>query len=229
MGDEIDTTKFDDDDFERFRSRVGQETEVLRSALASNGQAQTSHVIGFELEAWLLDEQYQPVPESDRYLKGLNSELVVPELSLFNIEINGTPEPLGESAFEKFEDKIQKTWQACQEAANEQALTLASIGTLPTLETNHLNLANMSPQNRYFAMNQQILKSRDGRPVRIDIEGKERLKVAHPNVLIEASATSFQVHFQTPPEQLVAAFNASCIISAPLLAVSVISPFLFGR
>ena len=74
-----------------------------------------------------------------------------------------------------------------------------------------------------------MLASRGGRPIRIDIEGEQRLSFAHPNVLPEAATTSFQVHFQTPARAFARYYNAACLASAPLVAVAANSPFLFGR
>ena len=51
-------------------------------------------VIGFELEAWLVDHGLLPAPINEAYLGALDDPLVVPELSRFNVELNGTPLPL---------------------------------------------------------------------------------------------------------------------------------------
>ena len=65
--------------------------------------------------------------------------------------------------------------------------------------------------------------------MKLDIEGKEHLKTEKHSVMIEAATTSFQVHLQTPWQQAHHYYNASIIASAPLMAVSGNSPFLFGK
>ncbi|MEM9569214.1 MAG: glutamate-cysteine ligase family protein, partial [Cyanobacteria bacterium P01_E01_bin.34] len=50
-----------------------------------------------------------------------------------------------------------------------------------------------------------------------------------PNIMIEAAATSFQIHLQVPPSAALRYFNASTILAAPMVAVSANSPYLFGR
>jgi len=44
-----------------------------------------------------------------------------------------------------------------------------------------------------------------------------------------STATTFQIHLQVPPQLAVRAYNASIIASAPLVAVSANSPYLFGH
>jgi hypothetical protein len=47
--------------------------------------------------------------------------------------------------------------------------------------------------------------------------------------MLEAAATSFQVHLQLPAQHSVRAYNAAIIASGPLLAATANSPLLFGR
>jgi len=84
---------------------------------------------------------------------------------------------------------------------------------------------------RYRALNQQVLRQRHGRPVRLAIDGPggARLDVEHHDVMLEAAATSFQVHLQMPAPLAVRAHNAALIAAAPVLALAGNSPLLFGR
>lgn len=70
---------------------------------------------------------------------------------------------------------------------------------------------------------------RDGKPLEIKIEGDPDLVTTHSDVMLEAAATSFQIHLQCRPENAVRDFNASIIASAPIVAASANSPFLFGH
>ena len=70
---------------------------------------------------------------------------------------------------------------------------------------------------------------RDGKPLHLQIEGGAGLDMLHPDVMLEAAATSFQIHLQCKPENAVRDFNASMVASAPMVAVSANSPTLFGR
>ena len=72
------------------------------------------------------------------------------------------------------------------------------IGTLPTIRDEDLTLANMSPLNRYYALNNEVLRRRGGRPLRVDISGRDHLVSEHRDVMLEAATTSFQVHLKAP-------------------------------
>ena len=62
------------------------------------------------------------------------------------------------------------------------------------------------------------MRLRAGRPIRLDIDGDEPLRIAHADVMLEAATTSFQVHLQVPAELAVRFYNASLLASAPILA-----------
>jgi hypothetical protein len=47
--------------------------------------------------------------------------------------------------------------------------------------------------------------------------------------MLEAAATSFQVHLQSPASEVSRYMNASMIVSAPIMSLSANSPFLFGK
>ncbi len=229
MGIEISRTTFTPADFERFASRLHAETGLLREHVAKKQYAEDAYVAGFELEAWLLDRHSLPYPINDEYLERLGSPLVVPELSKFNVELNCTPQPLRAGALQRLETELNATWDRCLQTARDLEGSIVAIGTLPTIRERDLCLANISPLNRYYALNEQILKSRGGRPIRIRIDGRESLALDHNDVMLEAAATSFQVHLQVPAAQIVRHYNASAVLSAPLVAATANSPFLLGR
>jgi hypothetical protein len=51
----------------------------------------------------------------------------------------------------------------------------------------------------------------------------------HDNIMMESCNTSFQVHFQTSPDEFVNHYNLAQAITAAVLAVAVNSPLLFGH
>jgi hypothetical protein len=227
LGQEIGQTRFTDDDRLRFESRLQQETELLVEHLRSGRIAQDCCVGGFELESWLVDHNYFPSPTNETYLARLNDPLVVPELSKFNVELNGTPQTLRGDAFRRLEQELEQTWRHCVDIAHEQDAALVMIGILPTIRETELTLGNISQMNRYFALNEQILKGRRGEPIHIDIMGREHLVTMHQDVMLEAATTSFQVHLQVPEHQAVRYYNAALILSGPIVAACANSPYLF--
>jgi hypothetical protein len=229
MGEEIGRTDFAPEDFQRFMARVEAETGLLAEWVARGACDEQSFVIGFELEAWLLDHSFFPYPVNSDYLARLANPLVVPELSRFNVELNGTPRRLGAGALAALERELAATWDACQRTAHELEGTLIAIGILPTIREKDLTLANISPLKRYAALNAQVTAARGGRPLAIDIDGRERLALLHDDVMLEAATTSFQVHLQVPASELVRHYNASVLLAAPMVAASANAPFLFGH
>lgn len=229
MGQEIGRIEFAQQDFEQFAAHLSEETALLTDWYRAGRFDQAAFVGGFELEAWLLDHNFFPLPRNEAYLARLANPLVVPELSRFNVELNGTPQPLAQRALRLLEQELTATWRHCVRVAHELEGQLIMIGILPTIRERDLTLENISPLNRYYALNTQVLKSRGGRPIQLDIHGRQRLRLTHADVMLEAATTSFQVHLQAPADEVARYFNASMILSAPMVALSANSPFLFER
>jgi gamma-glutamyl:cysteine ligase YbdK (ATP-grasp superfamily) len=62
----------------------------------------------------------------------------------------------------------------------------------------------------------------------LSINGRERLYLEHADVMLESAATSFQIHLKVSPGEAVRVYNASKILSAPIVAACANSPYLFG-
>ena len=229
MGDEIDRRFFDADDFSEFRAKLEFETDLLQTVFDAGEFSNRGDVAGFELEAWLVDDLGDPVPDNDRYLETLDNPLVVPELAAFNVELNGSPSALTGRVFSRLHDELSATWESCQRVAKDTGCHLVTIGILPTIKESMLSSEFMSSMVRYQSLNDRVMALRDGKPLELRIEGEQDLVTTHPDVMLEAAATSFQIHLQCKPERSVRDFNASVIASAPMVAASANSPFLFGN
>jgi gamma-glutamyl:cysteine ligase YbdK (ATP-grasp superfamily) len=229
MGQEIEAARFRPDDFVAYAERLHAETALLGEWFSGDAFSSRDRMGGFELEAWLIDSQARPAPLNETFLKQLDNPMVVPELARFNVELNDHPQYLWGSALSRFEASLGATWRQCRRAAADLHLRLLMIGILPTLEEAELSQANMSDLKRYRALNEQILRLREGRPLELDINGREHLRVAHNNVMLEAATTSFQLHLKVQPLTATRAYNAAMIASAPMVAVAANSPCLFGH
>jgi gamma-glutamyl:cysteine ligase YbdK (ATP-grasp superfamily) len=229
VGDEIERRYFDAEDFSEFRTRLDAETALLREIFAESEFSDRGDVAGFELEGWLVDERGDPLPENEAYLEALNNPLVVPELAAFNVELNGSPSALTGRVFSRLHDELNATWDACRAAASETGCHLVAIGILPTVGEGMLTSEFMSSMVRYQSLNDRVMALRDGKPLELRIDGESELTTTHHDVMLEAAATSFQIHLQCKPERSVRDFNASIIASAPMVAASANSPFLFGQ
>ncbi len=229
MGEEIKATGFSDADFARFSQRLAQETEIARGLFDRGGFSNSGVQLGFELEAWIVDHNYFPAPINESLLKALAHPLVVPELSRFNVELNADPLPMEGDVFARAEEALTTLWRKCNDVAHGLDANMVMIGTLPTIRDADMTLANISPLNRYYALNNEVLRQRAGRPVRVDIAGRDRLVSEHRDVMLEAATTSFQVHLKTPADRAHLYYNASVAASGPVLAAGANAPFLFGK
>lgn len=229
MGEEIRTSSFKDEDFDRFKNALIKETKLLESWFKDKIFSSHSFRAGYELESWLVDEQLYPTSVNEAFLKNLNSPLASPELANFNVELNSTPCDLRGDALTQMQNELDDNWEKCKQTAKDLNSDIVMVGILPTLDNDVLHLANMSKMKRYRALNREVLHQRKGKPLVFDINGVEHLRVTHRDVMMEAAATSFQIHLQVNLDNAVRFFNASIAITGPLLALSANSPYLFGK
>ena len=229
MGEEIQYSRFNKSDYQQFTSHLKEETDLVKSWFENNTFSSSDLVAGYELEAWLIDEQGIPVAINEHFLKRADNPLLSPELAKFNVELNVDPETLSDKVLSSFETKLDILWQQCTATAQSLDSQILGIGILPTLQDSDLTLDNISLLDRYKALNEQVLRHRNGLEIELNINGEEHLQVNHKDVMLEAAATSLQVHIQVPQDVATRYYNASVLLSAPMVAVSANSPCLFGR
>jgi gamma-glutamyl:cysteine ligase YbdK (ATP-grasp superfamily) len=229
MGDEITHSQFLPADFDLFQERLGRETRLLGDWFAQGRFSTEVPVCGLEIEAWLIDAGALAAPVNREFLGAMNDPLVVPELAKFNVELNVDPQPLHGRALDELHCGLQQTWQDCVRVAATLDTRLVMIGILPSVRQRDLTLANMSAMKRYLALNDQVLRLRGGKPLTLDIHGREHLSLRHQDVMLESAATSLQLHLKVGMGEAVRYYNAAQIVSAPMVAASVNSPYLFGK
>jgi len=229
MGQEVDRTEFSEEDFSEFKKRLRDESRVLREWFENDAFENTDGMCGFELEAWLVKEDFTPAPINEPFLERVGSHLVVPELSRFNFEINSTPHPVAGELLRNMERELAGVWRKCEQAAASLGARVMAIGTMPTLGDEMLNLGNISAMNRYIALNREVLRQRKSRPLELNIEGRDTLRTRHNDVMLEAATTSLQIHLQVNAARAARLYNLSQILSAPMVAVAANSPYLFAR
>jgi hypothetical protein len=229
MGDEIQYSHFKQTDYQLFDSSLIDETEMLKSWFEDHCFSTSALMAGYELEAWLIDRAGSPVAINQEFLATANNPMLSPELAKFNIELNVEPEKLYGSVLSLFEKKLDILWQQCSETAHSLNSEILAIGILPTLQDSDLTLRNISLLDRYKALNEQVLRQRNGVEIALNINGEDHLHVRHKDVMLEAAATSLQIHIQVPQDLAARYYNASILLSAPMVAISANSPCLFGK
>lgn len=229
MGDEIEKSEFTPADIEQFRSHLLAEMELLHSWFEGNKFCHDEFQCGLELEAWLVGENGLPVPDNTLFLTTLDRQMVVPELSKFNFEFNVSPQYVAGSGLAEMQAEMRATWMRCEQVAAQLGHDIVSIGVLPTVADAMLCPENMSPLKRYAALNERVLRLRQGRPIALKISGVDTLESLHHDVMLEAAATSLQVHLKVPQAVSVRYYNASLVASAFTVALASNAPLLFGK
>ncbi len=243
MGQEITHHHFKKNDFGNFRNKINSELQWVSNwfkqkdqNLSQNSPNQKPHQplsIGFELESCFIDQNAQPACINDDFMQRLNDSPFLPqitkELAQFNIELNSSVFTVNRQVLRNLEHELSKLWSECDAIANDLGYSQIMIGSLPSLQEQHLKLANMSQMTRYKALNEQVLRSRKGRAIELDIQGAETLKSVHQDVMLESIATSFQLHLQMPFSQSVRYYNAAILLSAPITSLTANSPFVFAK
>ena len=184
--------------------------------------------IGLEQEMFLVGQAWQPAPLALEVLEQL-PESFTTELALFNLEANLPPLDLGGNCFKELHGLIAEVVSEARTAARAAGGEVVLTGILPTLTKSDLALDNITPRQRYYALNRALMEMLDGEPQRLRIEGSDDLMLEHDSVMLEACNTSCQVHLQVDPESFATFYNAAQLVAGPVLAASVNSPVLFGR
>jgi hypothetical protein len=228
MSQEIGTAHFTPADLVEFRARLRAETELLATWIAEGVLASGPKTGGYELEGWLVGPDLRPRPCAGELLARLGNPQVIHEVATFNLEINGQPQVLQERSLSRMAEELTATWVGAQAVGTGLGARLMMVGILPTLCEADLVLANMTPSNRFPILNAQILAQHQGQPLQLHIQGQDRLEITRQDVMATATTTSFQIHLKISPAESARVYNLSKIISAPLVAVSANSPYLFG-
>ena len=229
MGRDVSKTRFTEEDFFLFKEKLLEEYRILAGWFQTGRLNAREDLCGFELEAWLVDKDFLPAANNEAFLSRIAHPLVVPELSQFNFEINSTPQHLEGSIFSNLERELQEVWTLCADNAAAVGSNILAIGILPTIRDHMLTLDNMTRISRYFALNDQVFRLREGKAIELNIQGRDILNVTHQDVMLEAVTTSLQIHLQVCAEDAVRFYNTSQILSAPMVAVAANSPYLFGK
>lgn len=176
MGDEISTHFFDEFAYQSFRQNLESETSLLHEWIQSDRLNENRPIGGFEQEAWLVDESFNPAPLNEKFMEIANKDYICAELARFNIELNVAPLELTGNCLNKLQSELESNWEFCMQIAGELDCKLVMIGILPTIRDDDLTLKNLSSLNRFKALNEQVMQARKGVPMHLEITGNEPIK-----------------------------------------------------
>lgn len=184
--------------------------------------------IGAEQELVLIDQSLRPAPINLEILDRLNDPQCTTELGRYNLEFNLDPQPFSGDCLSKLERMIDDKLDRLRDAAAQSKVHVLLTGCLPTLRKSDVELGNMTPIPRYFALNEALMRLRGGE-FELRFTGTDELILKHDSVMLESCNTSCQFHFQVGPDEFAKLYNIAQLVTAPVLAVAVNSPLLFGK
>lgn len=184
--------------------------------------------VGVEQEMYIVNSHDYPAPISDRVLKHIADQRFSTELARFNLEANLDPSPIGGDFLRAMEANLKAVVLQADHAANAVGAFIVLTGILPTLQTEHVTLANLTPEVRYQCLNDTCMAARGDR-FTLMIDGVDHFESSHDCAVVEGASTSFQFHLQVAPDAAGPLYNLAQLITAPLLAAAANSPVLFNR
>jgi CBS domain-containing protein len=220
--------QYDERKYQAFMKALLEDLRALAFMLEEGRVESGVRRIGAEQEMFLIDNDMRPAPRSMEVLAKADEPRLTTEIARFNLEANLTPRLLTGSCFRQMEAELRDLIARSRAAAKNFDADILLSGILPTLQQFDLTLGNLTPAPRYEQLNREVIRSRGG-PLSIYIKGLDELHLTHDNIMMESCNTSFQVHFQTSGDDFVRDYNLAQAITAPVLAVAVNSPLLFGK
>src|SRR5688572_9141191 len=187
--------------------------------------------IGAEQEMVLVDQKtLKPACINMEALEHMKEwPWVETELAKFNLEINLEPREFSGRALKDMEDETSSKLTKIESVVNKLGATIVLTGILPTLRKFDLEMNNLTPKQRYFALMEAINQQLVGSTYELNMVGFDELLIKHDSPLLEAVNTSFQVHLQVSPQQFAPMYNLAQALSAPVMALAANSPIVFGR
>ncbi len=188
--------------------------------------------IGAEQEMCLVDNKtLKPACINMEVLKLLGDDKpwCVTELAKFNLETNLSPREFTGTCLRDLEAENLHYLSVIQKVLDGFDASIILCGILPTLRKHDLEMHNLTPKDRYYALMAAIQKHLLGTSFELRVEGVDELLVKHDSPLLEACNTSFQVHLQVTPKDFVKLYNISQVLAAPVIAIAANSPLVFGR
>ncbi|MCZ4409585.1 glutamate-cysteine ligase family protein [Cryomorphaceae bacterium 1068] len=184
--------------------------------------------IGAEQEFCFVDKNLRPSIIGLEVLEDLNDDHFTTELAKFNLEANLDPLVFTGGALSQLESDLRGLLEHADEKAKARGARVLLTGILPTILKDDLEFRNITPYERYRALNDAMIKHRGG-DFEFHIKATDELITKHNTMLFEACNTSFQIHLQINPDEFVDKYNWAQAIAGPVLAASTNSPLLFGK
>lgn len=184
--------------------------------------------IGAEQEICLVDRYFKPIHINLQALRTIDNPAFTSELANFNLEANLAPLLFSGDSLSRMHQDLRDTLNTANDKVAGLGATMLLSGILPTIRKADVEIANLTPLDRYRAL-MDGLKALRGEAFELRISGIDELNLRQDTAMLEACNTSFQVHLQVRPDEFVQKYNYAQALAGPVMAISVNSPLLFGR
>jgi gamma-glutamylcysteine synthetase len=218
-------------EMQQFVSALLDDVHAFEYMLENNWFESDITRIGAEQEMCLVhNKTYKPASINMEVLERLKDyPWCVTELAKFNLETNLSPREFVGTCLSDMEAENIEYLSIIQKVLDQFDASIILCGILPTLRKHDLEMHNLTPKDRYFALMAAIQKHLLGSSFELRVEGVDELLVKHDSPLLEACNTSFQVHLQVSPKDFVKMYNISQVLAAPCISIAANSPLVFGR
>ena len=211
-----------------FMQQVLQDIKALELML-EKGMFETGvKRIGAEQELNFVDKSWRPAPIAVEVLDDLKSDFITTEYARFNLEINSEPIELKKDCFLQLKKDINEKLEAVSKSAEKHNARIVLTGILPTIRRSDVNKEALTPEPRYEALFNIVSKAKENQ-YEYNIKGIDELITRDNLALFGGTMTSFQVHLQVDPDEMVNKFNWAQAISGPTLACATNSPMFLGK
>ena len=112
--------------------------------------------VGAEQEFCLVSKNWRPARKAEQILKAIQEDHFTTELATFNLEINLDPVTLEGTCFDQIEDQLRHLIGKAEHEAEKHNAQVLLTGILPTISKTELSLEYMTPQPRYWYLNDMV-------------------------------------------------------------------------
>lgn len=216
------------EDKSNFVQQVLKELKALGELLTLNRFETDVARIGAELELNFLDSDYYPSPIGHEIFQDLHPENVTTEYAKFNLEINSDPINFSGKSLSRLKRNINKSYKYLQRQAEKRDSKILLSGIIPTLSKKDISVDALTPETRFKVL-YEMRKELHGQHYEFNIRGVDELIIKDNLMLFAGCMTSFQIHLQVSPYDIIKKYNWAQMISGPLLAAATCSPLFLGK
>ena len=160
MGDSQVSKTLDEDRRRRFTRALLEDVYALEKLLTENMLETGVRRIGAEQEMFLVTPGMRPSAIATEILEDAQDPRLTTELARFNLEANLKPRRFTGDCFRQLHGEIEEVLDLARSQARKRNSEVLLAGILPTLRKEDLGIHNMTPNPRYYALNDEMVGER---------------------------------------------------------------------